>query len=371
MKSTSRLFAVVKSERFLTPGNPTGLTGLLTHPAPRSQLIYIYSSTLDKLSKIPEHSVYRQSTEAITKQRLSIIKGFKPPGYEEWEQRAKQKIQEHPNVFGKDAEPSSVFMSAQLTQEKDQRELQWDNRKQPAGLEGTRTAEERTHASGVATKAAYNPEADLVQWEQEPPLEASQREKTALIDVIRIGEIEDQIGAGLIEEIIQVAEGESQLVDTILEAKSWEELEEKPPQGQWDYFSRDQHIRSGEHMQEQSYTKPNGSGVQRSANPASTVDSQREQSTIPSEEEATFDPFSQQKSAVYDKSTSVIRESPRDEERTDTNGEADMATMGPRSGEWSPWLQSTFRRLFGEGLGRMPDPPDPEGRGSFFQLVVK
>ncbi|KAL8668945.1 MAG: hypothetical protein Q9168_006442 [Polycauliona sp. 1 TL-2023] len=230
MKSTSRLFAVVKSERFLTPGNPTGLTGLLTHPAPRSQLIYIYSSTLDKLSKIPEHSVYRQSAEAITRQRLSIINGFKPPGYEEWVQRAKQKIAEHPNVFGKDAEPSSVFMSAQLTQEKDSRDIQWDNRKQPAGLEGTRTAEERDRASAVATKAAVTPQADIVHWEQEPPLEASQ-----------ISEIEDTIGAGLIEEIIQVAEGENQLVDTILEARSWEDLEEKPQQGQWDYFSRDQH----------------------------------------------------------------------------------------------------------------------------------
>ncbi|KAI4103636.1 MAG: hypothetical protein LQ339_004165 [Xanthoria mediterranea] len=230
MRSTSRLFAVVKSERFLTPGNPTGLTGLLTHPAPRSQLIYLYSSTLDKLSKIPEHSVYRQSAEAITRQRLNIINGFKPPGYEEWAQRAKQKIDEHPNVFGKDREPSTVFMSAQLTEERDQRDVQWDNRKQPAGLEGTRTAEERTQQSAVATKAAFTPEADIVQWENEPPLEASQ-----------IAEIEDKIGAGLIEEIIQVAEGENQLVDTILESRSWEDLEEKPPQGQWDHFARDQH----------------------------------------------------------------------------------------------------------------------------------
>ncbi|KAL8767401.1 MAG: hypothetical protein Q9209_006091 [Squamulea sp. 1 TL-2023] len=230
MKSTSRLFAVVKSERFLTPGNPTGLTGLLTHPAPRSQLIYLYSSTLDKLSRLPEHSVYRQSVEAITKQRLSIIKGFKPPGYEEWAQRAKQKIQEHPNVFGKDRDPSSIFMSAQLTQEKDERDIVWDNRKEPAALEGTRTAEERRRQSGVMARAAVTPDADIVQWENEPPLEASQ-----------IAEIEDKIGAGLIEEVIQVAEGEDKLVDIIFESRSWEELDEKPPQGQWDYFSRDQH----------------------------------------------------------------------------------------------------------------------------------
>ena len=35
----------------------------------------------------------------------------------------------------------------------------------------------------------------------------------------RINEIEQKIGAGLIEEVIQVAEAESQLVDTMYENK--------------------------------------------------------------------------------------------------------------------------------------------------------
>lgn len=35
----------------------------------------------------------------------------------------------------------------------------------------------------------------------------------------RIQEIESKIGAGLIEEVIQVAEGELKLVDTMLQAK--------------------------------------------------------------------------------------------------------------------------------------------------------
>lgn len=35
----------------------------------------------------------------------------------------------------------------------------------------------------------------------------------------RISEIENKIGAGLIEEVIQVAEREHQLVDAMLEAK--------------------------------------------------------------------------------------------------------------------------------------------------------
>lgn len=35
----------------------------------------------------------------------------------------------------------------------------------------------------------------------------------------RIAELENKIGAGLIEEVIQVAEGELKLVDTMIQAK--------------------------------------------------------------------------------------------------------------------------------------------------------
>ena len=77
----------------------------------------------------------------------------------------------------------------------------------------------------------------------------------------------------MIEEVIDVAEGELKLVETMAESKAyvvprsvvaiqpngvshnplrnkreltcithrWEELEEKPLEGQWSYFARDQH----------------------------------------------------------------------------------------------------------------------------------
>jgi NADH dehydrogenase (ubiquinone) 1 alpha subcomplex subunit 5 len=38
-------------------------------------------------------------------------------------------------------------------------------------------------------------------------------------DQARISEVESQIGAGLIEEVIQVAEGEEKLVDEMIKAK--------------------------------------------------------------------------------------------------------------------------------------------------------
>lgn len=84
--------------------------------------------------------------------------------------------------------------------------------------------------------------------------------------VRRLSDAENQIGGGLIEEVIEVAEGELRLVKSMAESevyvtrllltsreccaltlvktdiqRRWEELEEKPPQGQWDYFARDQH----------------------------------------------------------------------------------------------------------------------------------
>jgi NADH dehydrogenase (ubiquinone) 1 alpha subcomplex subunit 5 len=38
-------------------------------------------------------------------------------------------------------------------------------------------------------------------------------------DLLRISDLESRLGAGLIEEVIQVAEGEHQLVETMIKAK--------------------------------------------------------------------------------------------------------------------------------------------------------
>lgn len=175
MRSTTRLLAAVKPGQFLTPGNPTGLTGLLTHPAPRTQLLYLYSSTLHKLTKLPEHSVYRQSAEAITKQRYSIVDGIKPQGYEEWAQRAQKHVDEHPEVFGKDADVHKIFVPAQLTEQVDDQDVEWNGKalgKLPA-MEGTRTDIEKERRAQVMARFVES-ERVPVHWENEPPLEANQ-----------------------------------------------------------------------------------------------------------------------------------------------------------------------------------------------------
>jgi len=99
MRSALRLLANVKPARYLEPHTPTGLTGLTTHPSPRPTLINVYRQTLEKLKALPETSVYRQSTEALTRHRLNIIESTKPPGYDSWVQRAKEAIAKHPEHF--------------------------------------------------------------------------------------------------------------------------------------------------------------------------------------------------------------------------------------------------------------------------------
>ena len=99
------MLADVKPGRYLEAGNPTGLTGLFTHPAPRTALLYTYGATLDKLKNFPDYSVYRQSTEALTKHRMNIIESIKPKGYDEWAAKAKEKREKYPEAF----EPGGEF----------------------------------------------------------------------------------------------------------------------------------------------------------------------------------------------------------------------------------------------------------------------
>ncbi|KAI9318369.1 ETC complex I subunit conserved region-domain-containing protein [Dichotomocladium elegans] len=53
----------------------TGLTGIPVHPNPRPHLIQTYNKTLTALSRLPATAVYRQATEALTQQRLSVVEG--------------------------------------------------------------------------------------------------------------------------------------------------------------------------------------------------------------------------------------------------------------------------------------------------------
>ncbi|CAJ2512184.1 Uu.00g051990.m01.CDS01 [Anthostomella pinea] len=241
MRRTLRLFASVKP-RYLEPGNPTGLTGLYTHSSPRSSLLYLYSRTLTKLQQFPESSLYRQSIEALTKHRQAIVEAAEPPGYKEWAERARKVLKENPAQFdivsgskmdGAGAiqveSDGDLFVHRANPQPKDVREEEWDGERDDGpGNEGLRGPEERETAYQeflLDRKPLELP--NKVNWEPEPQMTADQVE-----------EIEGKIGAGLIEEVVQMAESELRLIDVMYDAKVWESLEEKPPAGQWEYFER-------------------------------------------------------------------------------------------------------------------------------------
>ncbi|TDZ16531.1 NADH-ubiquinone oxidoreductase 29.9 kDa subunit [Colletotrichum sidae] len=242
MRRTLRLLAGVKPVRYLEAGTPTGLTGLWTHNSPRSTLLYLYSTTLEKLKVVPEASLYRQSVEALTKHRFALVEATVPPGYEEWEKKAEQIVKEKPEQFrlvsgrvdGSGARTVTLgnrrFIVATQHEPRDVRLEEWDGEKDEGGtLEGPRDEKEREDHKLLAERKDLNDVAK-VQWTPEPQLTADQ-----------ISDLENKIGAGLIEEVIQVAEGEFKLVDTMIQAKVWEDLQEKPVESQWAYFDRNSH----------------------------------------------------------------------------------------------------------------------------------
>lgn len=210
--------------------------------------MYLYSSTLEKLKDVPETSLYRQSTEALTKHRMDIVSAVVPEGYEAWAAKASKVIKEHPEVFntpeggvdhasteGPGSEKmvrsvvnGKVFITSKQEQVADEINDEWDGERDTGPeLEGTRTQEERK-SQVLLTRERPGSDKKTVTLDPEPALTAQQ-----------IEEIENKIGGGLIEEVIQVAEGELKLVDVMLKAEAWKDLEEKPVEGQWTYFMRD------------------------------------------------------------------------------------------------------------------------------------
>lgn len=190
MRPSLRLLA-----RYLTPGTPTGLTGLQTHPAPRSALLTLYRTTLDKLGNLPESSLYRQSTEALTKQRLSFVERAVPPGYEEWEAKARKILADNPDKFALAGDQLSspgmrtvhiegkTYLTPEERLQRDVRTEEWNGEgDQGAVLEGQRLGLEKEDMirSEQAKAQEKTPVAGL---ENEPNLTADQCVSTCSLNV--------------------------------------------------------------------------------------------------------------------------------------------------------------------------------------------
>jgi NADH dehydrogenase (ubiquinone) 1 alpha subcomplex subunit 5 len=179
MRSSARLLAT--AARYLEANTPTGLTGLSTHPAPRSALIYTYNKTLEKLRQIPDSSVYRQSVENLTKHRLAIVEEQVPEGFEAWKERVQKQIDASPAAYGKFKGSDGSFSYSALAEEMP---IPWD------GLVSKKTAQNTTSvglADAEAKVKSAKAEVDVIERENregvlptvddleaEPPLTAEQ-----------------------------------------------------------------------------------------------------------------------------------------------------------------------------------------------------
>lgn len=173
MRAAARLLASVKPGQFLEAGHPTGLTGLLTHPSPRSALLYHYSSTLDKLKLIPESSVYRQSTEALTKHRLQIIEQAKPKGWDDWQEKIRLQVGEDPDAYTiiETSNGPTVVLPSQQEVDARSKAAEWDGEVPQSFPEGIRSAKERLpHVQKMKGDAKYTPERAIstVKFDPEP-----------------------------------------------------------------------------------------------------------------------------------------------------------------------------------------------------------
>lgn len=173
--------------RYLEAGAPTGLTGLLSNPSPRSALLYLYSTTLDRLQAggVPETSLYRQSVEAVTRQRLAAVQAVAPAGYDEWLARARDLLARHPDRFDAFDRPLAdgssaagverggrFFVLRRAAPDVDERYQEWDGEPDNGGeLEGTRTSEERRDQVELAKDPFDGKD---VEWEDEPQLTVDQ-----------------------------------------------------------------------------------------------------------------------------------------------------------------------------------------------------
>ena len=147
MRATRSLLATIVKGKgtHLHANTPTGLTGLFTHPSPRPHLIYLYNQTLARLFQFPEESVYRQSTEALTKHRLAIIEAATPAGLSEWQQRITKLAEQPENSGEKQLAQMMLRGKGYLPQRRDDRDdryIEWDDDTGEERFEGPRDGDE-------------------------------------------------------------------------------------------------------------------------------------------------------------------------------------------------------------------------------------
>lgn len=232
MRRTLRLFNATP----VAPYQKTGITGITTHPLPRATLIATYNQTLELLASLPATSVYRTSTENLTKSRLAVIESVKPFGYDEYHNeidaiRKKYGLTDD-SIVQKGMSAASLRAALELCRqeahpENDITEMNHIEDEETLLEDELRFAIFGGLEDGSITAEKIKQYEGLMQIPEEPALTPNQ-----------VANIENIIGAGLIEEVIIAAQREFQLVKTMKEYQPWEDLEVPAPEGQWVAFER-------------------------------------------------------------------------------------------------------------------------------------
>ena len=145
---------------------------------------------------------------------MSIIEDAKPAGLEEWQQRVGELVEKHPDALRKvkvlNGEGYNVVFMEQKPDQSWRTEDDFLNSpyKQKANLEGPRDEEDVAGRGPELARDRVAEEASRVHIESEPSLSVEQ-----------VQDVEKRIGAGLIEEVIEVAEGEKRCVEVMWEGK--------------------------------------------------------------------------------------------------------------------------------------------------------
>ncbi|KAF3924668.1 hypothetical protein AA313_de0205319 [Arthrobotrys entomopaga] len=216
MRPAVRLFQVARAAAATTTKNgaprlaafhPTGIAGLPTHPNPRPTILNVYNATLKKLSELPEESAYRTATEAIVKHRKRIVEEQIPVGFDVYCKERERRGLDSPPKYDDGVEEIEVTKDEILAFTG-----QWED-SQPddfpfVELEQWRKDEIKKAKINKWVETHKKKAPDYEGLAPEPDLTADQVEA-----------IEQQIGSGLLEEIIVQAYDEYKLVDVMAQSK--------------------------------------------------------------------------------------------------------------------------------------------------------
>lgn len=250
--------AAAATTSFIRPFSPTGLAGLLAHPAPRPALIAIYNTTLTLLGALPAHSTYRSATTNMTKHRLAVVSSVLPLEYAAYHASVLAPLLPSLERLATDAgwpatRLQAAIAAAQLQAKFRELVASVPDTAEGVDLEALRHVEDAIEEYNTALAEAADPTAvmasdtttnnssssssdtttttptkiEIPMIPPEPPLTADQ-----------VAELESKLDSGLIEEVVMQGVAEMDLVKQMHADQPWEPLIEEPVEGQWVYFER-------------------------------------------------------------------------------------------------------------------------------------